>query len=96
MKLSGKLLLEQFNYAVATGEGKKVVNGIPTDENVPVKFLILCDPPDPATGQSALNLMLTFRPAEFEQFIAFLSGSKIIAAREMPRITAMKLPKLSC
>jgi len=70
--ISGVLTVEAFGYQAVDTEGKKVVNGRPTDESVPVKILVFQD------KNSQTRFAFTFSIEEFENFVANISGKKIV------------------
>lgn len=71
---AGVITLQGFQYAIAPGEGNKLVGGQPTDEKIQLKILTVKD------AHSQLQMNLVFTEDEFEAFIANMRDTNIIPA----------------
>jgi len=85
--IAGRIAVERFAFQVADAEGKRVVDGLATQEPVPIKLLIFQE-------QSGLQFFFTFSVEEFEQFCASISGKKIIPANFIPPLDSPNARRL--
>jgi len=76
---TGQIMLHGFNCAVLDGKRKKVHNNIVTNDEEEIKIVQISD------AHSQLQVQLVFTLEEFDQWTIALRGSRLIAARTMPR-----------